>query len=168
MELTTSDSLNVQATRLLLKGSVDQPDIEFYRGAFGVEEQTMIIEGATGNVGIGTDSPNYPLHVTTIENRAIHGVVTNTTGISNGVFGQNLSDEGRGVFGYASATTGINFGGSFQSDSTSGRGVRGFAGALTGTSRLRFRVGIVAARSLHDRDPSKFVGGDEGGLWAPT
>lgn len=65
MELTTEDSSGDQATRILMRGGNggDTANIEFYTGARGAEAQTMIIDGPTGNVGIGISAPEASLHV---------------------------------------------------------------------------------------------------------
>lgn len=64
MELTTSDAVGEQATRILMRGgsSGNAADIEFYTGPSGSETQTVHIEGANGNVGIGTVAPERVLH----------------------------------------------------------------------------------------------------------
>jgi hypothetical protein len=64
MELTTADDDLDQATRILLRGGSDTANIEFYRGNRGAETPSMIIEGTTGNVGIGTASPGAKLEIT--------------------------------------------------------------------------------------------------------
>jgi len=64
MELTAADTLGNQATGLIIRGNIDNRDIEFYTGARGSETITVHIEGDNGNVGIGTSSPNSKLEVT--------------------------------------------------------------------------------------------------------
>ena len=63
MELLTEDAAGLLATRILLRGGANDADIEFYRGARGAETLSMLIDGATGNVGIGTNAPSHTLHV---------------------------------------------------------------------------------------------------------
>ncbi len=88
-----------------------------------------------GDVGIGTLSPSFRLHVeTNTGQRAIFGNHTATTGEAYGVFGQSASTDGRGVLGWATATTGTTYGVIGQSVSTAGRGVYGEALANTGTT----------------------------------
>ncbi|MCW5935212.1 MAG: hypothetical protein KIT45_13085 [Fimbriimonadia bacterium] len=113
-----------------------------------------------GNVGIGANTPAYPLHVTSsTSSRAIfghasaaglsagvygqndssggvgvQGFTTTTTGTTYGVFGRSESTTGRGVYGYTSATTGSTYGVLGRSDSTLGRGVYGVTVSTTGTS----------------------------------
>jgi hypothetical protein len=64
MEFTTEDAIGNQATRLLIRGHNDDSDIEFYRGASGLEEQIMHLEASNGNVGIGEINPAARLHIT--------------------------------------------------------------------------------------------------------
>ncbi len=71
MEFTTEDGSGQQATRLLLRGGSDQPDIEFYSGARSSETMQMKIDGASGFVGIGRTSPSYALDVITTDKQAL-------------------------------------------------------------------------------------------------
>ncbi|MFQ3610105.1 MAG: hypothetical protein SNJ72_01295, partial [Fimbriimonadales bacterium] len=88
----------------------------------------------TGNVGIGTTTPTYRLHVLSAStDRAIFGLHTATTGFTVGLYGQSQSTQGFAVLGYASATTGATAGVYGQADSTlNARGVFGLAPATTG------------------------------------
>ncbi|MBL1217664.1 MAG: hypothetical protein D8M59_09235 [Planctomycetes bacterium] len=85
----------------------------------------------TGNVGIGTSTPQNDLYVvnpTAADNEiAMVGWANGATGRTFGGWFQSLSSQGRGIQGYASSTTGLTFGGLFQSDGDEGRGVYGFA-----------------------------------------
>lgn len=63
MEFTTTDADHDQATRLMLRGDSDNPDISFFRGARGAEVLSLFIKGTNGNLGIGTNSPSAPLTV---------------------------------------------------------------------------------------------------------
>ncbi len=74
-----------------------------------------------GDVGIGTTTPNFPLHV-------------ETTGQLYGVFVDNARTNGVGVFGSVSSSSGSGSGVSGGSESTSGRGVSGFANTTGGTN----------------------------------
>jgi hypothetical protein len=88
-----------------------------------------------GNVGIGTNSPQYPLHVATgTGDRAIYGVHTATSGTTYGVYGESASTSGIGMLGLANATSGYTQGVYGESDSTSGTGVLGWASATSGTT----------------------------------
>lgn len=63
MELTTTDTDGDQTPRLVLRGDADQSNVEFYRGGFGSETLTLLINGANGRVGIGTNNPQDMLDV---------------------------------------------------------------------------------------------------------
>ena len=63
MEFTTSGSNGDQATRFSIQGATNTPDISFYTGDQGSESTTLFIEGSSGNVGIGTTTPDRPLNI---------------------------------------------------------------------------------------------------------
>ncbi len=89
----------------------------------------------TGNVGIGTSSPIYRLHVeTNAGDRAVFGRHTATTGTTYGVWGRSASTSGTGVYGEASASTGPSTGVIGISYSTEGTGVFGAASATSGSA----------------------------------
>ena len=123
----------------------DNGDLRFYTAESGSLTERMRID-ETGHVGIGLQTPSYPLEVRTGGNRAIHaqsispsgrgvfGIATAATGATQGVSGWSSSTSGQGVQGVAAATTGTNFGVSGESASTSGRGVFGLATATSGTN----------------------------------
>jgi len=105
-----------------------------------------------GNVGIGTNTPTWKLHVieTTTGGASVAGFFDNSStlggtgvlGVSRhtsssagyGVFGNSASTSGRGVYGLADATSGANYGGYFASASSGGKGVYGSAYAGSGTT----------------------------------
>lgn len=86
----------------------------------------------TGNVGIATTAPQYPLHVLTPLARA--GVFESTlaSGTSLALAGKAASGTGVGVLAWAASTTGATYGLHAQSDSPTGRGLLGWATATTG------------------------------------
>lgn len=100
-----------------------------------------------GDVGIGTASPSYPLHVesaaavplyshtTSATGAAVDAEATSSSGTVNGVFAQTASTEGSGVFGQNTNTSGDNEGVMGVSWSTSGKGVFGYNGS-TGSSAI--------------------------------
>ncbi len=63
MELTTSDDAGLQATRLMLRGDSDNPDIQFLRGARGAENLSVLIKGTNGYLGVNTNNPLRNLDV---------------------------------------------------------------------------------------------------------
>lgn len=108
---------------------------------FGVFGQTFSPDGYAGYfkggrnyfegaVGLGTDSPQYPLHVETSSDR---GVFATTSG-DVGVYGESTNIDGVGLEGVATHTTGNNAGVAGESKSTSGIGVLGIANAFSGTN----------------------------------
>ncbi len=94
------------------------------------------VDTATGFVGIGTDSPVYPLHSSTAgpSDRAVYGEATAATGTTYGVFGRSVSPDGAGVRGDSVAISGTAYGGRFQTGSPDGRAVYGEAIAAGGTA----------------------------------
>jgi trimeric autotransporter adhesin len=88
----------------------------------------------TGNVGIGTNNPDYPLHLETAGEFTIFGTNLNASGTSYTVVGINHSTSGRGVYGYSNASTGNTVGVYAVSASNSGRGLIGWASATEGTT----------------------------------
>ena len=88
-----------------------------------------------GNVGIGTSTPNYLLHLLTSSgDRALYSRHAKMSGFSVGVFGESLSTQGFGVAGVVTATTGLTHGVYGQNASTGGRGVTGLSLASSGFS----------------------------------
>ena len=111
-----------------------------------------------GQVGVGTDDPDFPLHIEdgginagaivahsvntfggsftseSISGYGVYGSANAPTGFTYGVYGRSNSDLGHGVFGYATAPSGENYGGWFETESTGGRGVFGYANATSGTN----------------------------------
>lgn len=122
----------------------------------------------TGNVGIGTGDPIFPLHIVTMDphavvartdsteevsyagtftsssarGRGVLGLATDLQGRNFGIQGQSYSARGSGVLGIASATSGFNEGVRGQSYSTAGIGVIGVvqatSGITTGVQGLSF------------------------------
>jgi hypothetical protein len=115
-----------------------------------------------GNVGVGTDTPGYPLHVTGGGQRVVFGEATAASGSGTGVYGRSNSSTGRGVFGEADAPSGTTFGVEGYVQSPDGHGVfasneagvgdaiairgdthaDGFAGYFNGKGYFRNNVGI--------------------------
>jgi hypothetical protein len=91
---------------------------------------------SSGDFGIGTATPSAKLHVNGggTGGRGVYAVVSQSTGLTYGLYGESASTGGRGVLGLATATTGTTFGVVGVSDSTGGRGVQGRANASSGTT----------------------------------
>ena len=86
-----------------------------------------------GNVGIGTDTPTYPLMVdATGADRSISAVNRDATGTKIAIYGESGSSDGRGVQGYAGHTSGAVRGVYGWSRSPAGVGVYGRNSASTG------------------------------------
>jgi hypothetical protein len=89
----------------------------------------------TGNVGVGTATPDAKLHaVTAGAGAAVKGVSTAALGTSYGVYGQSAATTGWGVYGHASSSSGATMGVYGLSGSTGGSGVRGRATAVSGAT----------------------------------
>lgn len=88
----------------------------------------------TGNLGLGTGTPQYPLHIMTTGPRAAFAHASATSGGSFGVFGRSDSNQGVGVVGLAGSLSGLTMGVQGQADSPGGRGVFGWAFAESGES----------------------------------
>ncbi len=115
-------------------------------GGFWAANGDDIYNTNSGQVGIGTTSPLYPLHVVSDDSDAVHGESSVSGGV--GVYGKASSFEGGGfglrgdsygttgigVFGIAAMTTGNNYGVYGQSQSQTGRGVYGLANSATGVN----------------------------------
>jgi hypothetical protein len=96
----------------------------------------------TGNVGMGTTSPQFPLHVQNPSDAvgavAIYGIASSTSAAEQrwGIWGEtsstSTSNPGAGVMGRA--TAGSSSGVRGETTSTSGTGVSGFATAYSGTT----------------------------------
>ena len=86
----------------------------------------------TGNVGVGTTNPVFPIDARGNGARVISALNTATTGYSYGVAGLASSSSGAGVFGYTSAAVGTGYGMYGLSASDKGNGVVGYASSNTG------------------------------------
>lgn len=86
----------------------------------------------SGNIGIATNSPQYPLHVVTPQARA--GVFESSlgSGTSLALAGKSVSSTGVGILAWSAATSGATYGLHAQSDSPTGRGLLGWATSTTG------------------------------------
>jgi hypothetical protein len=89
----------------------------------------------SGNVGVGTVSPDAKLHaVSAGSGAAVKGVSTAALGTNYGVYGETAASSGLGVYGYASSASGATMGVYGLSGSTGGSGVTGRATATSGVT----------------------------------
>ena len=157
-----------ESAELTLIGETSVPSLHFRKSNTGEDWvlkhdanrfhiQTEAIAGTeimtldyNGNVGIGTSTPDYPLHVVAAADRVIYAHNTVTIGTAYGVYGVSNSTSGTGVSGVAIASSGINYGVRGTSESTIGYGVFGEASATSGTnhggrfqSRSTFGTGVL-------------------------
>ncbi|NUL83389.1 MAG: hypothetical protein HUU60_11825, partial [Armatimonadetes bacterium] len=94
-----------------------------------------------GNVGIGTNSPLYQLHVeTSTEDRAIVALNSSAIAGAAGGYFTSSASTGRGVMGRAFATSTATYGGHFISDSSGGIGAMGSANATIGANKGLYGV----------------------------
>lgn len=119
-----------------------------------------------GKVGIGTDSPNYPLDVQTNATyavaaqtsasggRGVFAKTTHPTNVTYGVWGETHSTSGYAIFGWAAALSGDTFGSKFKCDSASGTGVYAYAASNSGTN-----FGLYAETDSPDGYAGYFDGG---------
>lgn len=100
---------------------------------------------STGNIGIGTSDPDWPLHVTTNSSsnlsKSIYAINTSTTGTGQqitGIFGEvritTMVNPGAGIYGYHNSASGTSAGVRGESSSLTGRGVYARASHGTGTN----------------------------------
>ncbi len=114
-------------------------------GAFG-GDTSLTWDYTTKRLGIGTKSPEYPLHLHTDQvngiyslssspnGHAIIGIADASTGVTQGIYGISAADRGYGVYGNATATSGPARGVYGISSSILGHGVFGVAAATSGSN----------------------------------
>ena len=105
------------------------------------------VDTATGKVGIGTDAPFFPLHVSaaSISGPAVYGEHTAGSGPTEGGRFASLSTDGRGVFGWATANGGATRGVYGKTSSSDG-----YAGYFEGGKNyFEGNVGIGTSNPLN-------------------
>ena len=110
-----------------------------------------------GNVGIGIQTPQYPLHVKAA-NLSIVGEATATNGVTSGVQGTTVSPNGQGVAGVSQAPTGFSIGVSGTSNAAQGAGVYGL-----GASNVDENYGVYGRSNNPGVGWGVYSNGDLGG-----
>lgn len=77
---------------------------------FAGEPVNRLVVDQNGHIGIGTTSPNWPLHLETSELTTLLAKNNNTSGLANAVVARAESPYGIGVVAIAESTTGTNYG----------------------------------------------------------
>ncbi len=85
MELTTPDALGDQATRIAITGGSNDSDIIFFSGASGSEGSRMMMDGSSGYIGIGTNTPDSRLDLGG-GNISLNGGYLSNDGDNEGIF----------------------------------------------------------------------------------
>ena len=138
---------------IVVEGATLSPRQPVTRSPYSIQTRGIFVD-ANHNVGIGTNTPSFPLHVESNDSISIYGLAIDSTSNTTGVAGISESPNGRGVYGvgntgvwgfsygktsgpasYGAGSTsiiGTTYGGRFVSSSTSGPGVYGEATAGTG------------------------------------
>jgi len=118
---------------IVIDGNTLSPRQPMTASPFSIQTRGIFVD-EDNNVGIGTSTPVYPIHVESDGTRSIYAKDYATTGPAFGGYFESASSSGRGVFGLASASAGITDGVFGQSNSTAGRGICGWAPASSGTT----------------------------------
>ncbi len=101
----------------------------------GGNNTNMVID-ATGNVGIGTTSPDYRLQVESTDFITLSVFNNATSGTQYGVRSINNSTSGRAIFGHAGANSGVAYGVLGSASSPDGFGVYSSGNVCTTGSYL--------------------------------
>ncbi len=129
----------------MVSGSGATGKLTFWNGTSTVGSNNYLHwDNSNGLLGIGSNSPFYPLTVLTSymcgiysessdsEGYGMIGYTSSLTGTTFGIAGESLSSEGIGVYGLASSLTGSAYGIVGESRAPLGYGIFGHAAAVTG------------------------------------
>ncbi len=125
-----------------------------------------------GYVGVGTDSPNYPLHVADWSSTPVivgdnrNEVTVGQLGANEaGVYGEAGQTWAKGVYGLATGTSQTNYGVYGESASNSGYGV---FGQVTGSSGCGVRGNAFNGAGVHGEASGPYGVGVSGYTQSPT
>ncbi len=88
----------------------------------------------SGDVGVGTSGPSYPLHVVASGSRAVYAQNTAASGVSYGMYTRASSTSGRGIYAEATADSGLVYGVEGYVASPAGYALYGFNEADAGNA----------------------------------
>jgi hypothetical protein len=111
---------------------------------YALQTRGIVVNGQN-QVGIGTTSPSWPLHVRSSAGRTVFAHNALETGTAIALWGESASTTGRGVFGLAAATSGTTYGVFGSSASPAG-----FGGYFLGRGHFSGNVGIGTTQPLDE------------------
>lgn len=157
--IQTYDDGSVYSGALAIYNSRPDGSIELRTGG-----ARRVVVTEDGDVGVGTQNPQHPLHVetssATFGTRAIYGVAssTSTTQQVSGILGETRTTDsvnpGAGVWGWASAVTGRAAGVRGDGEAEGGTGVHGWATHDSGVN-----YGVIGETESPNGYAGYFLGG---------
>jgi len=117
---------------IIVDGTTLTPRQAVSGSPYAVQTRGIFVD-TIGNVGIGINTPLFPLHVESLNAASvIRGDQTSLTGSVTGVRGNTASSAGIGVHGESTSVSGSTRGGFFVNSSNTGGGVEGRAVGASG------------------------------------
>jgi len=117
---------------IIVDGTTLTPRQAVSGSPYAVQTRGIFVD-TVGNVGIGINTPLFPLHVESLNAASvIRGDQTSLTGSVTGVRGNTASSAGIGVHGESTSVSGSTRGGFFVNSSNTGGGVEGRAVGASG------------------------------------